>query len=531
LRVNYVRFLHKLLLEIPTMKETQGFVRKLKANKRQSNYELIKSLIASLKSSEYKFAKNYLMMLHNAEGETVPLKLFRYIKEFPEATEQDARTYFSENGITNFDKTVTSLKKRLCWSLVSEYNTQREDGYSEKWRTTFEVMTNLMAYHVLINRQNSAFAFDLLNETINKAKEVEAYSELVFALELKIRHIKYRSESRQVIQLEDDLTFYKKCDAALNDSSRLNIELLAMTRLQGYSDDKKLIVFEKGLKTLEEHYKETNSDSILYYCHFFQAVVYQIKEDYSTASKTLVSLIKLIEKSPALNRKQNLSHTTLDIAENSIYLRNFDIAKLHCKKAKSYLTENSFNYLQCEFIEFYILFYTNQFYLAEKKITGILSNKNYRESEFAINTKKYLLACSLFAQAKYHDALTAMLNLEKVWKDTTGWNIGIRILIMLCYKMLGNYELLAVEKERFRGLSDRYRHRTGIRERDKLILKIMNEFLKKETDFRSIYERKIVAFKKFKTPAYSWKILSHEMIDFEQWFLCMMNKKTYLLEV
>lgn len=515
------------------MKETQKFIRKLKAENRLSNFDLVKSFMESMSSDEIRYAKNYLMMLHKTEVfQTQPLKLFRYIQENPTITEFEARKDFkaeSRNG--NFDKTLSYLKKHLSWSLASEHNTQREDAYSYKWKTIFDVRNNITLYYILKSRPISGYAYDLLNETIEKAKEVEAYNELVCALELKIQHIKARSENRLMTKLENDLAFYRQCEKSTIEANRIYYEIATILRKQGIQNSELVDLYQNSLITLEQLYATTKSETILDYCLFVQASLHQAKKDYDSTGKILLQQYELTIKSSAISSKPNIGKSAAYLADNHLKQFNFELALTFCKKAKSYFGENTFNYFQTETLEFYALFYTNKFYQAENKMRGIINNTHYRESDFLINTKKFLIASALFAQAKYKESLLMLLRLEEIWNDTTGWNVGIRILIMLCYKMLGDYELMALERQRFRILFDRYRHRTTIRERDRIILKIIHEFLKANSDFKSVLERKLNLFSILKTKGYEWEIMSHEIIVFEQWFMCMMNKQPYKFEV
>lgn len=485
-----------------------------------------------MNSAELRFAKNYLMLLHNIEFESQSLKLFRYIQENPKATEQEARTDFAKGKPkSNFEFTLSILKKRLGWSLVSEYNTQREDAYSYKRKTIFEIMNNIALYYAIVTRQISGYAFDLLNETIEKAKEVEAYRELADALELKIKHIKARSENRKITRLEKELVFYKNCEIAETEATRIYYNVGTITRQQGITESELISIFQNSLECLDELYKQTKSVSILEHCLFVEASIFVYKKDYSASTKVFQKLYDLTLSSPVLNSNLHLGKCAALLSENHLRQFNFEIALTFSKKAKSYFSENSFNFFQMEFLEFHSLFYTNKFYQAEKKLRGILSNPYNRESEYLINTKKYLVGCTLFAQGKYKEALSILIGLEKIWNDTTGWNVGIRILIMLSYKMIGDYELMAIERERFRDLFDRYRHRTTIRERDRIILKIIHEFLKPNSDFKSVLERKANLFSMFTTKGYEWEVLSHEMIVFDQWFMCMLNRTPYKTEV
>ncbi len=513
------------------MKETQAFIRKLKSENKETAYDLVKSLMKSMTSNETRVAKNYLMIPHNTEFQTQSLKLFRYIQENPDATEHEARKDFNKgNTNVHFEKTVYVLKTRLGWSLVSEYNTQKEDAYSYKWKTTFEVMHNIMLYYVVVTRQVSGYAFDLLNETIEKAKEVEAYHELTTALELKIRHIKARSEKRAMTRIHNELNFYTSCENAVKEANGIYYELSTIKRIQGISKSQMISSYNEELEKLKQLYKQTNSESILEHCLFIEASLLQLKKEYNEAGKVLLQLNDLTLLSPVLNSKPNLGKSAAIIADNHLLQFNFEVSLTFSKKAKSYFDESSFNYFQVELLEYYAYFYINKFSQAEKKVLGILKNPNYRESEYLINTKKYLLSCAIFAQAKYKEALSMLIGLEKIWDDTTGWNVGIRILTMLCYKMLGEEELLVIERNKFRKAFDKYRHQKIIRERDRIILKIIREFLKPNSDFKSVYVRKSDLFSILTTKGYEWEILSHEMINFEQWFKCIMNRLPYVLD-
>lgn|GEM_PF-3497127 len=509
------------------MKETQAFIRKLKSESSQSNFDTVKGIISAMNSNEVRFAKSYLMLLHTSEFESQSLRLFRYIQQHPDHDESRAREHFTEQG-GNFDKIVSTLKKRLGWSLVSEYNTQRDGAYSYKWKSTFEVMSNLMLYHVLIARGLSGHAFDLLNDTIRTAREIEAFPELKNALELKIRHIRLRSENRPITRVTKELEHCILCDNALSEAKEIYYELGTVTRKLGHRREELIAHAQENLKRLQQLHEQTQSDNVLYYLLFAKATLSQLQKDFRGAGKIFTKLHETILASPALNSTPNTRRISIDLANNHLYQGNFEITLAFCKKAKAAnMAEGSYNYFQVEFLEFYSYFYTNQFYLAERKIFGILEHPNYTESEYLVNTKKYLAACTLFAQEKYQEALHILQNLEKVWSDTTGWNVGIRTLIMLCYKMLCNYELMALERERFRALFDKYRHRAAISSRDKIILKIIHEFLKQNSDFKSIFQRKLSLFNELKQPDNKWQIMSHEMIVFDQWFLCMMNRTKY----
>lgn len=511
------------------MKESQVLTRKLKAVNRQANYELVKTMIKSLRSNEQRFAKDYLMLLHRVAHEVQSMSLYRFMIENPMATEQDARRDYERTGQTNFDKALSTLKKKLGWSLVAEYNTQRQDAYSFKWQTLFEIKSNLTQYHVALSRQLSGYAFDLLNETIEKAKQIEAYRELEEALDLKILHIRARSENPELPRLENELAFYGKCKNALQETMRIYFRLATMSRKQGIPNNQLIEQHKKGLERLSVLYKMSNSLTILQYHLFIEGTIYQLKEEYLAAGKTFQQYYEMTLKTPALNNNTNLGMAASFITDNFLRQQEFELALTYCKKAKLHFEENSYNYFQVEFLEFYGLFYTNKFYLAEKKIKGIIYNPAYRESDFLINTKKYLMACALFAQAKYKETLGVISGLEKIWADTSGWNVGARILTMLCYKMLGDYEAMANERKKFRKVFDRFRKRVTIRTRDKIILKIIHEFLKSNSDAKDVYERKIKLFEELKEKENEWKVMTHEMIAFDSWFFCMSKRTSYKL--
>ncbi|MEO5645201.1 MAG: hypothetical protein ABIQ40_00360 [Bacteroidia bacterium] len=524
---NHVHFIHKL----KPMKDSQEFIRKLKAEQKQANYDVVRSIISSMNSTEIRFAKGYLMLLHTSGFESRFVKLFRYILRYPTNEETQAREFFNSDVNVNFDMIVSDLKHILSWTLIAEYNTQKNGAYSDKWQTLFVVKNNLIIYQVMLLRELSGGAFDLLNETIVLAKEIEAFREWKEALEYKIRDIQLKSENRKITRLNEELDFCTVCENALNEAKKIYYDVGTLQRKLGHKHDELLDHCKNSEDTLNELYQKTKSYSILYFYLFAKANTFQVQRDYVNAGKVLFELNKIVTESIVLKTKNNLGRVAISLADNSLYQTHFEVALTYCRNAKSNYVENTYNFFQAEFLEFYAYFYSNQFYLAELKLIGILENPKYQESDFLVNTKKYLLACTYFAREKYTDALSVLVNIEKIWSDTTGWNVGVRIMIMLCYKMLNNYEFMALERDRFKALFDKYRHQTKIAERDKIILKIIREFLKQNSDFKSIYKRKEKEFKLLINKENEWKSMSHEMIVFDQWFICMMHKSKYRLEI
>lgn len=118
---------------------------------------------------------------------------------------------------------------------------------------------------------------------------------------------------------------------------------------------------------------------------------------------------------------------------------------------------------------------------------------------------------------------------NEIEKDKEGWNVWIRIMRLLCSIEMLKLNMIDYDIESFRKYLERTAKQYEVRERDKLVLKVLLELVKYDYNFSLTSAVVETELEKLKSTdeQYAWNPDSPELILFHDWFDAKLLKKGY----
>lgn len=491
----------------------------------EGNFKDLKHIIAGLRKEEIRLVRQRLNENAKSDRVTNSSRLFEFILKYNEATELKATIHMKESKNT-FAKSVGRLLQRLDYILLSESNILNNSFYSPRFRTYFDVTNKLLAadYYRTKGVQHRSDA--IVNESIEKCIGIEEYGALVEFLFLKYRWQLLRGQTKEAESTMKEMKHYEFCRQALTDAIAIYYTWTAqLTR------DAKREIEEEVYQAVQQIHAlamETKSLQIQYYNLILQFNVAVIFNQLAKITEVAKTFFSLVTENELLRKNMNIGIANLYIAEAYMINRQFELALNSGRIAKTYFAPNSYNYFHTEELEFYALFFLNDFKKAEDCLVGIMQNPSYTKSKYLENKKEYMLACVYFAQERYPESLRLLSTIKEIPKDKTGWNLGMKNLGVMLAMVLGDYETLVRLVESYERDLKRIRKNYTMRERDTAIFKLFRLYVK--------YNNASIAIEKmgkaFSTlywldPQYVQVIPGHEMISVNEWMECFATKTKY----
>ena len=133
----------------------------------------------------------------------------------------------------------------------------------------------------------------------------------------------------------------------------------------------------------------------------------------------------------------------------------------------------------------------------------------------------YYEACLLFKQGRFKQSIQILGKLKLLEKDKRGWNIALRILLVLNFIELQEVDVCAAQISSFRKYLERLMKKGEILPRYIYINKLLVSLWKNSLDFKRTNDEESKLIDKLKSEeiGYRWSEKSPELIVFHEWFL------------
>ena len=137
----------------------------------------------------------------------------------------------------------------------------------------------------------------------------------------------------------------------------------------------------------------------------------------------------------------------------------------------------------------------------------------------------YLQSCLFFINKKNIESLEALSNCSELKNDNEGWNINMRILLILNRIELNDYDSIDLKIQNLEKYIKRISNNKSSIQRQVLILRILTKLIQEDFNFKKVYTKRLKYFNilESKTGIYRWQIKSPELIIFNNWFKFKMN--------
>ncbi|HSH65830.1 MAG TPA: hypothetical protein VLB84_08535 [Bacteroidia bacterium] len=478
--------------------------------------------IQSLNSEEIKIVKKHL------SSETKIKKLLNTLSNHPDKSFSDKELSVLLKSNSN---SIRVLKSRLFNQakkiLLLDEHFENNLLFNERERIVFVLKKELLLAKSLfriLNQKKIETVKIILNKVIKQGKEYQLFDLLVEALILQ-KQIKGPREGLELYNtISKEIEFFSDCYKAVNNACDAYYTLILNTDFKNLFTKKQLEDYLiDSIKKMEIDFKRTKAQEVNYFMYLFKIALLEHKRNYHQACYKCKKLLYLLKSNKILYGRDRIGFAMGNLSIFSIYIGSYKQAEMYAKDAQQFHVKNSFNNLILKEQEFYALFYGGNYCNAIQCIEEIQTHLvadigKYRKSKFI-----YFQAYAFFASNQFKDALQLLNKTLEIEKDKTGWNISVKILIILVFIKLNKLSEASRALGALRKYIDRLSKSDEVKLRDKIILKLLYElqkdgFKRKEKNKKT---DKLIAELSDQNKPTSWNYYTPELIPFHEWAMTL----------
>ena len=484
----------------------------------------LQSLIHSMNEQEIDLLKKYLTVFASRKDEEPKtMRLLEFLVKNKEiVTDEDCALYVYEKKKDNqFEKLKSRLKQKTLHALINDINIDRNKEWDEIEVIAIKLRKRLSQYSFLsFSRPNQPMALVILDEIIGLAKTYEIYSILIEALRYKKYYLGYRFGRLYYKRLDNIISHYQKCNHEMMLAHESYIQTIVYKNFSSVSNN---ITFKRDLKIAFEKIKMRSKGLLSQNIRFYQLLIerfyYFLCENFRGTKIRELKMLKLVQEQPSLNRKARIGNALRYLSESEIYLGQFLAAADYAKKAKLYMQVNSLNYHLCQETEFLANLYSGNYQDALVISNNIIQSYSNDKQDFWKSKYLFYNAVALFKNKDYHLALKKLRINTSLSNDKTGWDIGIRILIIQTLIELNYIDQCSNQIESLRKHIHRTDKERKIKFRDKLILRFLVSLDRNSFNIKHTIDTEYALMRKLngKTREFKWAYFSHELFPFQDW--------------
>ena len=502
--------------------------KEIKEGGQNGSIEKLLELVVIIRQEEKQIVRDYILLGRNSAKKSQLQELFNLLTSQTVSSAEELYALFPDLAVKTIVKMCSQLREKILAALVDETTYKLPDAKSEKGIAVYSIKDLTKQVMELRSRGQFMLALDRLHEAVKLGKDFELYSDLLQLLYMKLEMLKIRSQHEHIIELEAEIEFYEHARSAGFKAEALFYEtntLLVKTADHGKNQQQ----ITQGINQLRDLYGQTNVSFALYYGICLEINFYSECGQLETAAAKAQELLRFVKSKPALHGLPQLPICYMYLAQTYLPLQRFSEVLVYTNLAKDYLTPGSWNYGETTLIEFYALFYRNDFAGAIQAINTLLDDKKYTATRYKAGERRYLKACCLAAMGEYQDAQYELSQIYQITKDKTGWNIGLRLMNIAVSCVNKKTERMHADFTALQRDLHRIKQLSNISSRDKLIIVLLRELIKYDGDFRYVAKIRAeeIALLKDKTGEYAWRMFGHELLPFEMWFEAQASRKPY----
>ncbi len=487
----------------------------------------LQELLQAMNPQEIDILRHYLTAFGSRkEAEPLSLRLMDMLlkSKDPLSDAICSKKLYGKAKDNRYEKLKSRLKQKVLDSLINDINIERNKDWDDIELVTIKLRKKLAQYYFLsLSKPNQAMIQHLLDEIIQVAKKYESYQVLAEALKFQKYTVGFRKGATTYNLINQEIKKYELLQQSVNQANDLYYRMLL---IQNFSSNVEKSKYRKYLKKniliLKQLYNNTKSSSVGYFFFLFERNFYGLENDYNAASETCFNLIEILTNNPAIFRKQRIGSAYLFLSQCKIELDENEDSLQYAKKGKLYFPVKSDNYLSALEIEFRANQSLQKIHDAFEITNDLIQNTQFtKASSLRQGIYHYYHACTLFQIKNYPACIKSFLTNSALSQDKTGWDFGLRYMIILSHIELEHYDLATNAVEALRKHIERSDREKPIRKRDRMIYQILRTLSEHSFNFKETLRIERTKLDKLESQVahLKWERLGHELVRFEQWLL------------
>jgi tetratricopeptide (TPR) repeat protein len=493
----------------------------------------ITDFIQSLSSEEVKIVREYVYKSNEkvSSNENKIGKLLDILVKDPDKQYTDIEL---SSILASNSSTLRVLKSRLFdkakEALVSDKHFENTGIFNHRERTVFILKKRVLLIKSLYRTQSQRRIQNtvaLIFETIKIARENQIYDVLIEMLIFQKHITGIRKGYQEYEKISTEIEFYNYCFKSVQYAFDCYYKLILNNNTSApFTDNELKEHVQKSIRQMEIDFKKTKAQEVNYFLHIFKITLYEHQKNFKQSIVYCKYLLTMLKKSNVLYSRDRIGFALANLTQFNVFIGNYKEASAHAKNAQKFHLNNSLNHLILKEQEFYSYFYSGNYTKAIKCIQEMVLHSSADTGEFRKSKFIYYQGCLLFADKQFKDAIQLLNKSLEIEKDKTGWNIALRVLMIMVFIELNKASETTTSIATLRKHIERTGKIKEIKQRDILILKLLREL---EKDGFKRNEKNKTAVKLLyelsdKDKPTAWNYYTPELIPFHEWVKTLPEK-------
>lgn len=469
-------------------------------------------LVKSLKKSEISFIQHY----YKNDTDKKRLKLFNWVLDGKVKTDDEAANKLYGGKGPAYSHLKSRLLNDLMNLLLFEEGSRQSE--SELFQNEVDVLRSILIGKILFVRKVHDLGIKQWQSAIATSTDYEMYTEKILAKSILSSSIGIRegieAYDRSSSDLDIDISFQNNLIFA----EKLYFSVALPNTFYKNNQDEFVRLARAGMIKLEKMYNETPSSKIGYYYFLIAINYFSIIRDFESLNDFSLRFLELVKNNKSVRSRARLVNAYMQAYAGSMHLKRYQEAYYYSVKSIDYTVKGGANELTVYEYQFLALLRFSVSEEIRNVFKNVESNRVLLSS--SINKGKWIFykAVYFFVTKKFNDSLFELQKENALLKDKSGWLFGHKLLEIMCYVEMDEFDMIDFRIESLRKLLQRQKHKNITR--IKSIFNVLNTLVKTGYNFKSTYKKEAEIFQLLSESKdeYFWDPLGYELIRFDDWF-------------
>lgn len=484
---------------------------------KQNQIKDLKSTVEILTTEELKTVRNLLSQ------NPFTLELFNHIKHPQTSTSKDrihkklSSISKRETTIQNLNKHLRLIRDALLGAMTSE-SAKPNQFRSESYRIKNEVRLKLIQAEIFFGRGEEIQAKKLFQYCVKAARKYEFYDLLLQALHLYFLTENYSNSNpqRQVFNQKIEATYLAQ--RTLNEAYIIHAKYDWEFDFSSATRSRKLDELEADINTLESSNSIVNSITVNYFIRLLKIIYYKRCEDHNNAVDHCLQLIIFLKENNEIMLSYRMGTARLYLVESLIRSSQYLEALEEIPSLLNSFQESTINYVYALELKFYALWFVNEPHKAEMIAEKIVAISNPESLPFRYDKRLYIRACVSMMKQNFQNAEIDLRNAKELFKDKSGWNVAIRITMIINKIEAQKLDDADREIQNLKKFVNENIKVKSVSKRTITIVRLLQHLSNLGFNFSELERSnpELLTFLR-EHPEYRWHPLTPELIIFENW--------------